>query len=96
VVEAEGDATLRTTVFDIIRGYDWPDGITARALRNAFSNRWHGREDDLRKNLEREKSAYQNAVARREFDTALVFAGEGIDLIDAVLPAAGIVQRIAA
>lgn len=95
VVQADGDATLRTTVFDIIRGYDWPDAITARALRNAFTGKWHGREDDLRKSLDREKSSYRDAVGRRDFDTALVFAGEGIDLIDAVLPAAGIVERIA-
>jgi nitronate monooxygenase len=95
VVEANGDATLRTTVFDIIRGYDWPDGITARALRNGFSGRWHGKESELKTNLTREKPAYQAAVERRDFDTALVFAGEGIDLIDAVLPAAEIVKRIA-
>src|SRR5438046_7741798 len=33
VVEANGDATVRTTVFDVVRGYDW-GGITGRALRN--------------------------------------------------------------
>lgn len=95
VVAANGDATLRTTVFDIIRGYDWPDGITARALRNAFSDRWHGREPHLRENLLQQKPIYAKAVEQRDFDTALVFAGEGIDLIDAVLPAAEIVRRVA-
>jgi nitronate monooxygenase len=95
VVEAEGDATLRTSVFDLIRGYDWPDAITARALRNRFSGQWHGKEDALRSSLETEKKSYQEAVRRRDFDTALVFAGEGVDLIDAVLPAADIVSEIA-
>ena len=95
VVEANGDATLRTTVFDIVRGYDWPEGITARALRNAFSGKWHGKEGDLKKALGKEKPAYEEAVRRRDFDTALVFAGEGIDLIDSVLPAAEIVKRVA-
>jgi len=95
VVEAEGDATLRTTVFDLIRGYDWPDGITGRALRNRFSGKWHGKEEALRSSLGTERPAYQDAVRRRDFDTALVFAGEGVDLIDAVLPAAEIVRRIA-
>jgi nitronate monooxygenase len=95
VVEANGDATLRTTVFDIVRGYDWPDGITARALRNSFTGKWHGNEVALKANLQGEKSAYHAAVERRDFDTALVFAGEGIDLIDAVLPAAEIVKRLA-
>ena len=95
VVEANGDATLRTTVFDIVRGYDWPDGITARALRNSFTGKWHGDEEALKKNLPQEKKAYAAAVEQRNFDTALVFAGEGIDLIDAVLPAAEIVKRVA-
>ena len=95
VVAANGDATLRTTVFDIVRGYDWPDGITARALRNAFSDKWHGNEPALKAHLPQEKTIYAAAVERRDFDTALVFAGEGIDLIDAVLPAAEIVRRVA-
>lgn len=46
VVEASGDATLRTTVFDIVRGYDWPDAITARALHNRFSAACHGKESE--------------------------------------------------
>jgi nitronate monooxygenase len=95
VVDADGDATLRTTVFDIVRGYDWPEGITARALRNAFSGRWHGKESELKAALGKEKPAYEEAARQKKFDTALVFAGEGIDLVDAVLPAAQIVQRIA-
>ena len=95
VVEANGDATLRTTVFDIIRGHDWPGAITARALRNSFTGKWHGNEQALKENLPQEKKAYAAAVEQRDFDTALVFAGEGIDLVDAVLPAADIVKRIA-
>jgi nitronate monooxygenase len=95
VVASSGDATLRTTVFDIVRGYEWPDGITGRAIRNAFTERWHGRESQLQAGLEKERPSYWAAVERRDFDTALVFAGEGIDLIDSVLPAAQIVRRIA-
>lgn len=95
VVASSGDATVRTTVFDIVRGYDWPDGITGRAIRNDFTARWHGKEHELISNLEKEEASYRTAVERRDFDTALVFAGEGIDLIDAVLPAAEIVRQVA-
>ena len=31
---------------------------------------------------------------RQDFDTALIFAGEGVDLIDEILPAAEIVRRL--
>ena len=95
LVEANGDSTLRTTVFDIVRGYDagW-GGITGRALRNRFTGNWHGREQQLKENLPVERKAYLQAVERQDFDTALIFAGEGVDLIDEVLPAAEIVERI--
>jgi nitronate monooxygenase len=96
LVEANGDSTIRTTVFDIVRGYDagWA-GITGRALRNRFTAAWHGSEEKLKEKLATERKAYLDAVARQDFDTALIFAGEGIDLIDDIVPAAELVERIA-
>lgn len=96
VVAADGDATLRTTVFDVVRGYDWPARFTGRALRNAFSETWHGREQELRRELSDEAARYRQAAQRRDYDTAVIFAGEGVDLIDSVLPAREIVRRICA
>ncbi|HZE60000.1 MAG TPA: nitronate monooxygenase [Burkholderiales bacterium] len=95
IVETSGDATLRTTVFDVVRGYDagWA-GVTGRALRNKFTEAWHGREAELTARREAEAKNYWQAAERQDFDTALIFAGEGVDLIDAVLPAAEIVRRI--
>lgn len=79
----------------MVRGYDtgWA-GITARALRNKFTAAWHGREAALAEHIKSEREAYNAAVERQDFDAALVFAGEGVDLIDAVLPAAEVVRRI--
>ena len=39
IVAASGDDTVRTTVFDIARGYDWPPQYTGRALHNRFPRR---------------------------------------------------------
>ncbi len=94
LVQAQGDATLRTTVFDIVRGYDWPSHITGRALRNRFSDSWHGKEDLLKNRLSEERSRYQIAAEKRDYDTAVLFAGEAVDRIDSVLPARAIVERI--
>ena len=94
LVAARGDATLRTTVFDIVRRYDWPKGFTGRALRNAFSDRWHGDESALRARLEEEEARYWRAAERRDYDTAVIFAGEAVDRVDAVLPARAIVEQI--
>ena len=93
IVEASGDATLRTTVFDVVRNFGWR-GITGRALRNRFTDTWHGREHELVANRDAEVGKYWKAVERQDFDTALIFAGEAVDLIDSVLPAAEIVRRI--
>jgi len=94
IVEASGDATLRTTVFDVVRGFDGWAGVTGRALRNKFTDAWHGRERELVANRDAEVGEYRQAVERQDFDTALIFAGEAVDLIDSVLPAAEIVRRI--
>ena len=94
IVQANGDATIRTTVFDVVRGFEGWAGITGRALRNKFTETWHGREATLRERIDAERKAYYAAVDRRDFDTALIFAGEGVDLIDEILPAAEIVRRL--
>ncbi|MFN2646055.1 MAG: NAD(P)H-dependent flavin oxidoreductase [Burkholderiales bacterium] len=94
IVQASGDATVRTTVFDVVRGFDGWAGITGRALRNRFTDRWHGREAALREEMHAERKRYYAAVESQDFDDALIFAGEGVDLIDDVLPAAEIVRRL--
>ena len=96
LVEARGDETARTRVFDIVRGYAWPVPYTGRALRNAFMTRFDGREDNLVATLEREGAAYRDAVERDDFETALVWAGEGVDLITSVEPAGELVAKIGA
>jgi len=95
VVAASGETTLRTTVFDIVRGIDWPKPYTGRALGNAFCARWHGREGELAAAQAAEMQRYKAAVEAGDFTTAVIFAGEDVDLIDDVPPAAAIVARLA-
>lgn len=94
IVAARGGDTTRTHVFDIVRGYDWRGGETGRALRNGFTQRWHGHESDLAAASAQERPAYAAAAAGGNFDVAVTWAGEGIDLIDRVQPAAELVQAI--
>ena len=94
IVAAHGDDTARTRVFDIVRGYHWPGPYTGRSLVNAFATRWHGREDELARALPAAADAFFAAQRAENFDTAMVWAGEAVDLIHAVLPAAQITQRI--
>src|SRR5215472_8746002 len=94
VVGASGDDTLRTKVFDIARGYDWPEEYSGRALVNRFSKTWHGQEDALIAAGADERRRYAAAAAAGDIDTALVFAGEGVDLIRDIEPAEVILNRI--
>lgn len=95
LVESSGDATLRTRVFDIVRGLPWPSGWSGRAIRNAFTERWHGREEALQAARDGEQRRYAAAAQAGDLDTALVWAGEGLDLVRDVRPAAAIVAEIA-
>ena len=94
MVAATGAETARTRVFDIVRDYAWPAPYTARALRNAFMGRWDGREEALVAALATERGPYRKATEEGDFDTAMIWAGEGVDLIDAVEDAATLVERI--
>jgi NAD(P)H-dependent flavin oxidoreductase YrpB (nitropropane dioxygenase family) len=53
LLATNGDGTIRTRVPDIARGLAWPAEFTARARKNAFIDRWEGREDDLPHRLPR-------------------------------------------
>lgn len=96
IVDASGDDTARTRVFDIVRGYAWPSEFPGRALRNRFIQRWDGRHSELAAALDTERTVYQAAAAAGDYDTALVWAGEAVDLIDSVESAAALVERISA
>jgi nitronate monooxygenase len=96
LVARSGDDTVRTTIFDIARAYDWPPAYTGRALANRFSDNWHGREDTLASGAATERPRYAAAVTAADFDTAVIFCGEGIDLIHSVEPAGAIVERLVA
>ncbi len=94
LVAGGGDDTLRTEVFDIVRDLPWPAPFTGRAIRNDFTTRWHGREAELRRALPDESSRYAAATSTEDFSTAVVWGGEGLDLVSKVEPAARIVGRI--
>ena len=92
---AGGDQTEQTRVFDVVRGAPWPAIYPGRALRNAFSARWHGREEALAVDRQAQENAYL-ATAPDDFATRVVWAGEGVDLVNDVLPASEIIERIVA
>jgi len=95
IIETDGDGTLRTRVPDIARQLPWPPEFTGRIRRNVFTDRWHGREDELERNTAVEGPRYREAFAQGDPENAGVWFGEAAGLIHAIEPAGVIVQRMA-
>jgi nitronate monooxygenase len=95
IVETDGDGTLRTRVADIARQLAWPRGFTARIRRNAFTDRWHGREEALEAAIAVEGPRYRQAFEAGDPDHTGVWFGEAAGVIHSIEPAAVIVQRMA-
>ncbi|MGL5136785.1 MAG: nitronate monooxygenase, partial [Beijerinckiaceae bacterium] len=86
----------RTILPDIARDKDWPEGFTARTRRNAFTERWTGREADLKAAIATEGPRYGEAFVAGDTEETGVWFGEAAGLIHAIEPAGVIVERIVA
>ena len=95
IVAAGGDRTVRGILFDIARRNVWPAPFTGRVLQNEFSEHWRGREAELLQRQDEEAARYAGAREAGNFDTVAVIAGEAVDLIADIPPAAEVVERIA-
>ena len=89
-----GDHTLRTKAFDTARGIAWPEPYTGRAIRNAFADTWHGRDEELREQNPSMRERFFEALREGDTDMAVTFAGEGLDLITDSQGAGELVERI--
>ena len=90
-----GDDTMQTRVFDIVRGAPWPEIYPGRALKNAFTTGWHGREEALQTSQPDVEKSYL-ASANTDFTTRVVWAGEGVDLVKDIPSAAEVIERTVA
>lgn len=95
LVEAGGDDTVKSPMFDWLRGLDWPEGPwSLRTLGNAATRRWAADLPALRDALPAQRQAFEQARARGDFDTVPVIAGEAADLVRAARPAQAVVDAI--
>ena len=90
-----GDDTIRSSVMDLARKLNWPQRYTARVLRNAFTERWHGREDELLAVADAEAAQYRQAWLDGDPDGSNTFIGEVVGLINSIEPAGKVLQRMA-
>jgi nitronate monooxygenase len=95
-IAATGDDTVQTSTTDIVRRRDWPSGFKIRVVRNEFTDRWHGREDELRASIDREAASFEGAMASGDARIGTPIVGEVAGLISSVEPAAAILERMVA
>lgn len=91
---ATGDDTLATTVYDQVRGVNWPSGYSSRVLRSRFTDAWHGSDASLLLDgdLSEATRLYRAAVEAEDLDTVAVTVGEAIGLVDRPESAATVVE----
>ncbi|MDF3287988.1 NAD(P)H-dependent flavin oxidoreductase [Streptomyces silvisoli] len=94
LLHGRGEDTVRSRTLDVARGAPWPERYPARTLRNAFLERWHGREAELSRNAAA-RQEFRAAAERDDIDYVPVWAGEALDLITEIRPAADIVTDLA-
>jgi nitronate monooxygenase len=92
ILAATADDTVFTDVFDILAGLKWPDGISGRSIRTAFSDEWHGREDEL----QGQRDAILAEAGGGELPVRLhdAYAGQSSGLVHEVKSAADVIADI--
>ena len=95
VLDSDGHDTMLTEIPDIARANVWP-GAMARSRRNAFIERWAGREWELRARQPEVAVALERARETGDVDNAALLIGQDAGLIHDIPPAGEIVERIVA
>ncbi|MFF5983896.1 NAD(P)H-dependent flavin oxidoreductase [Streptomyces olindensis] len=81
-----------TRAFDVVRGIPWDEVYRARSVSNAFTRAWTGRDGELAARRGEIEPEWVAAVARDDTSQRALFAGEVLDLVQDVRPAASVVH----
>lgn len=95
-VQASGDDTARSLVFDVLREKSWPGEYHARTLRNAIHRQWEDRFDELQSDPAAAIADYKAGVADEDYSRAHVTVGEGTGLIKDNPSAGEVIEAIMA
>ncbi|EAQ28717.1 hypothetical protein NAP1_13998 [Erythrobacter sp. NAP1] len=93
-VNACGDGSARSKVFDILREKNWPAHFDFRALRNAIHREWEGRIKELAADPAAAVARYKEGVATGDYSRAHVTVGESTGLIRSNASAAEVIAVI--
>lgn len=94
ILDAAGHDTVRTSIPDYASESAWPKPIAARAIRNAFLDRWLGREEEVRRLGNALGDQLREARRRDDPAEMNLLAGEVVGLIHDLPSAGALVERI--
>jgi nitronate monooxygenase len=93
IIESDETQTIYTSVYDRVQGKPWPAEFRGRALRNAFVDRWHEREDEMLASADA-VAEFGTAKQSGDFTRAHIYAGQSVGALHDVESAAGIITRL--
>jgi nitronate monooxygenase len=93
-VDAKGDDTARSSVFDVLRDLEWPAPYDFRSLRNNTHRQWEQQIDQLRQHPESARKDYVAGVAQQDYTRAHVTVGEATGLIHDIPSATTVIDSI--
>ncbi len=94
VLAATSDDTVQTRLYDLIGERPFPAENPDRMLRNAFIDRWTGRESEIPAHREALQAEVAAGHERADLAVAGVSAGVSAGLITSARPASEIVRGI--
>ncbi|MFF5488851.1 NAD(P)H-dependent flavin oxidoreductase [Streptomyces virginiae] len=92
LVSASTTDTVNTRAFDVVRGIPWDRVYQARSVGNDFTRTWTGRDAELAARRADVEPEWVAAVARDDTSQRAMFAGEVLDLVQDIQPAAAVVR----
>ncbi len=93
-LQADGDGTARSSIFDMLRSKNWPKQFDFRAIRNQMHRKWEGRIDELRANPTAAIEDYLSGVGQEDYDRAHITVGQDIGLINDISSAEDVIDHI--
>jgi nitronate monooxygenase len=94
LLESGETGTVHTRVFDLAQGIPWPEEFPGRALRNDFTDRWHGREGELSENASEARESLREAASREDFSEGYIYAGQSVGMVSDIPVAGELVWRL--
>ena len=94
-LRADGDSTMKSRSVDVARKRYWPNPeFVARVLNNGFVARWHGREQEMERDIDVVMKSFWSAFEAGDADNSGVLTGEASGIIRDSPPAARIIESM--